>query len=219
MKSIQAYSRNTISTRLSSRKIIAKENEGVVVPSLKVEADYKIIGKDGERKGTIECRCFVKQFGQLLHMMFGGLNEYSIKDTAGATKTPSAFLTDYQTLRCTAGAGNANYGIVVGLDNTAVDITDYVLKSKCAHGTGTNEFGYGGPVSFNMASDATSNTLIITRTFANNSSSTIVVKEIGLIVYNNAGYFLVLRDVIDDPGFSVLATEELTINYKIKAIA
>jgi len=211
--------RNTISTKLSSEKIEVKENEGVAVPSLKVEADYIITGKDGERTGIIECACFVKQFGQLLHMMFGGLVDYSVTDTSGAPKTPSGSLADYQTLRCNAGAANAAYGIVVGLDNTAVDINDYALASKCAHGTGVNKFSYGGPVSFNVASDETSNALVITRTFANNTASSIIVKEIGLIVYNVAGYFLVLRDVIADPGFTVLATEELTINYKIKAIA
>ncbi|GAF97605.1 unnamed protein product [marine sediment metagenome] len=216
MKSI---SKNAISARVSSRKIIAKESEDIAVPSLKVEVDYKITGKDGERKGTIECKCFVKQFGQLLHMMFGGLTNYSVKDTAGATKTPSAFLTDYRTLGCNASAGVDNHGIVVGLDNTAVDINDYVLASKCAHGTGADEFTYGGPVGFTITNDDTSNTLKITRPFGNGSGSSIVVKEIGLIVYNNAGYFLVLRDIIDDPGLEVGSGETLTVNYKIKAIA
>lgn len=211
--------RNTILTRLSSEKLISERSKEIMVPSLKVEADYKIVGKDGERTGIIECKCFVKQFGQLLHMMFGGLNGYGITDTAGTPKTPSGYSIDYHTLRCTAGAGNANYGIVVGRDNSPVDITDYALVSKCAHGTGANEFGYGGPVSFNLASDEESNTLIATRTFANNSGGSIVVKELGLIVYNDTGYFLILRDVIVGEGFTVLNTEELTINYKIKAIA
>ena len=211
--------RNILSTKLSVKKLVPKRSEGIIIPSLKVEADYKIIGKDGERKGIIECGCFVKQFGQLLHMMFGGLHAYSIKDTAGVTKTPSGYLTDYNTLRCTAGAANDSYGIVVGLDNTAVDITDYTLASKCANGAGANEFNYGGPVGFNISSDATSNSVVVTRTFANNSGNDIVVKEVGLIVYNNAGYFLVLRDIIADAGLTVLTTEELTVNYKIKAIA
>jgi len=216
---MQLPNRNNISTRISSRKITPEKNEGTPVPSLLVEADYKIMGRGGERKGIIECGCFVKQFGQLLHMMFGGLNAYSVKDTSGATQTPSGDIDDYNTLRCTAGAANDSYGIVVGLDNTAVDINDYELKSKCANGAGTNEFNYGGPVSFNISSDATSNSVVVTRTFANNSSSSIVVKEIGLIVYNNSGYFLVLRDIIANPGLTVVTTEELTINYKIKAIA
>lgn len=211
--------KNVISTRLSSEKIITKENMGIVVPNLKVEADYEIVGRNSRRKGVIECACFVKQFGQLLHMMFGGFNAYSVTDTAGATKTPSGYLTSYTTLKCTALAADDTYGIVVGLDNTAVDIADYALASKCANGAGTNEFNYGGPVGFNLANDATSNTVITTRTFANNSGSSIVVKEIGLIVSNSTGKFLILRDIIANPGLTVLTTEELTVNYKIKAIA
>jgi len=215
---MQSSNKNAISAKLSSKKLTSRSSE-IVIPSLKVEADYRIIGKNGERKGIIECACFVKQFGQLLHMMFGGLYEYSIKDTAGAIKTPSGDSTDYTALRCTAPAAVDTYGIVVGLDNTAVDIADYALASKCANGAGANEFNYGGPVSFNISSDAASNSVIVTRTFANNSGSDITVKEIGLIVYNSAGYFLILRDIIANPGLTVVTTEELTVNYKIKAIA
>ena len=217
---MQSNRKRVLSAKSSSKKIITRESTGIVVPNLKVEADYVITGSNGkERRGAIECACFVKQFGQLLHMMFGGLNEYSVKDTAGAIKTPSANLIDYYTLRCTANAADDSYGIVVGLDNTAVDIEDYVLASKCANGAGVDEFNYGGPVGFNISSDATSNSVIATRTFANNSGNDIVVKEIGLIVSNLAGYFLILRDIIANPGLTVVTTEELTVNYKIKAIA
>lgn len=216
---MQSYNKKAISTRLSSEKLISRRSKEIVVPSLKVEADYAITGKGGEKKGTIKCRCFVKQFGQLLHMMFGGLDDYSVKDTSGATKTPDGNLTDYRTLRCTAPAGNADYGVVLGLVNTAVDITDYVLASKCANGEGSDEFNYGGPVGFTLSSDPTSNTLTVTRAFGNGSGSSIVVKEIGLVVYNNAGYFLILRDIIDNPGLTVATAETLTVNYKIKAIA
>lgn len=216
---MQSYNRKALSAKSSSEKIVTKENMGIIVPSLKVEANYEIVGRVGKRKGIITCGCFVKQFGQLLHMMFGGLAAYSMKDTAGATKTPSGDLTDYYTLRCTANAADATFGIVVGLDNTAVDIEDYALASKCAHGTGANEFSYGGPVGFTLGSDATSNTVIATRTFANSSGNDIIVKEIGLIVSNATGKFLILRDIIADPGLTVLTTEELTVNYKIKAIA
>jgi len=216
---MQLTNKNAISTKLSSERLTSKRSMEIVVPSLKVEADYKITGKDGERKGTIECKCFVKQFGQLLHMMFGGLHEYSITDTAGVTKKPSGFATDYYTLRCTANAADDSYGIIVGLDDTAVVITDYALKNQCANGLGENQFNYGGPVGFNTASDATSNSVVATRTFANNSGSSIVVKEIGLIVSNVTGKFLILRDIIADPGLTVVTTEVLTVNYKIKAIA
>ena len=211
--------RKAISTKLSSKKLVPGRIGKVVVPNLKVEATYKITGKNGERKGIIECACFVKQFAQLLHMMFGGLHEYSIKDTAGVIQKPSGNSTDYNIFRCTASAAVDTYGIVVGLDNTAVDIADYALASKCANGAGANEFNYGGPVGFNISSDDTSNSVIVTRTFANNSGNDIVVKEVGLIVYNNNGYFLILRDIIADAGLTVVTTEELTVNYKIKAIA
>lgn len=210
-------SHKSISTKLFSEKLISKGNE--ITPNLIVEADYKIAGKYGERKGVITCGCFVKQFGQLLHMMFGGLHAYSIKDTAGSIQTPDADLSDSHTLQCSAGAADGTYGIQVGLDNTAVDINDYVLASLCAQGSGLNEFNYGGPVSFNIGSDATSNTVIATRTFANNSGDSIVVKEIGLVVSNDSGKFLILRDIIADAGLTVLTTEELTVNYKIKAVA
>ncbi len=216
---MQSANKNTISTRASSEKIRVKESMGVVVPSLKVEANYEILGREGKKTGTIKCACFVKQFGQLLHMMFGGLHEYGIKDTAAATKTPSGDLTDSNLIRCTAAAGDATFGLVIGLDNTAVDITDYILASQCAEGSGANQFNYGGPVTFAMASDGTSNSIVVTRTFANNTGSSIVVKEIGLIVSNLAGKFLILRDIIADPGITVLTTEVLTVNYKIKAIA
>lgn len=216
MKSING---NAVSTRLFSEKLITEKNQGLVIPNLKVEADYTITGKDGERKGIIECQCFVKQFGQLLHMMFGGLENYGVKDTAGATKTPDGYRSDSYSLRCTAGAADDTFGIVVGLDNAPVDINDYELASKCANGAGADKFNYGGPVSFNISSDAASNSVVVTRTFANNSGGDIVVKELGLIISNLTGKFLILRDIIADAGLTVVTTEELTINYKIKAIA
>ena len=217
---MQLYKKRAISAKSSSEKIVVREDMGVVVPSLKVEASYEILGKNGKKTGVIECACFVKQFAQILHMMFGGLDSYSIKDTAGVTKTPSGDFTDYRNLRCNALASDDTFGIVIGLDNTAVDIAEYALVSKCADGAAANEFNYGGPVSFNISSDATSNSIVATRTFANNSGNDIVVKEIGLIVSNGDDEnFLILRDIIANPGLTVVTTEELTVNYKIKAIA
>lgn len=112
-------------------------------------------------------------------------------------------------------------GIIVGRGNTANDLTTYKLETKVAHGTGANQLLYGAE-SIEDVTNPSGNDLQfrITRTFTNNTGSTVTVTEIGMLVnkYSTTGAdnsWLVSRDVLGSPT-DVPDGATLTIRYVVK---
>ena len=88
--------------------------------------------------------------------------------------------------------------VVIGTDNTAEVLTDYMLLAIIDHGTGAGEMEWQAPAlisGWNVGSSYYYARYI--RNFENNSGNSITVNEMGLVLYSNAGdYYLMVRDVI-----------------------
>jgi len=109
--------------------------------------------------------------------------------------------------------GDDTIGIVVGRSDTPFDVNDYNLYDKIPHGDGDNQLHYGAGNQVELG-----NTYAIwERTFDNNGSVDITVKEIGFIVAYEAPAgtlhkYLFARDVISP--VTVPAGGRLIVRYK-----
>jgi hypothetical protein len=99
-------------------------------------------------------------------------------------------------------AGYSNYGLVVGITNTAVTFNDYVLAAKCTEGSGANQLNYqavAAPVKSWSAGNMEFTAQFI-RYANNNSANPIDLVESGVIQLSYYGYYsnyycLMIRDV------------------------
>lgn len=120
-------------------------------------------------------------------------------------------------------AANANYGILIGTDNTAFNINNYAMGTLINHGNSSTQMFYA-------AHDQTSNSLSYNggtktwkhtffRIFNNNSGASITVREAGLSGYSYlfewaATYILYERSVLS-PTVAVANGAQLTVTYEI----
>jgi hypothetical protein len=116
-------------------------------------------------------------------------------------------------------ATNDNYGILVGSNNTAVDITDYAMNTKISHGVAAGNLQYGAQTA--AYGGATPNKYAkIMRTFTNGTANPVDIGECGIVggVYDSAGtlrYILLTRDIFD-PEVSVAAGDTCPIEIYIQ---
>ena len=164
---------------------------------------------------------FVQQFLQLFYIQSCQIAErllYPIKDTGNNIRN---ICESNLSFASNAALGDTNFGIMVGTGTTDPAINDYKLQTPIAHGTGSGQLQYSAVTFGAPAADSTTSQFTITRNFANGSSGSVTVYEIGLYVkgyvYNTAYYFMTLRDVISG-GISVGAGQTLTVNYRIQAV-
>jgi len=152
----------------------------------------------------------------------GGLR---MKSTSGLNEGPagqilgpfngnlsSALLSAFQ------GDASANYGIIIGTSDAAESFEDHNLQAKIAHGTSAGQMTYmaGNVPSVAYNSGTKKWTSIMSRVFANNSGSEIIVKEVGMVMagrFDAYSYlFLLSRDLLASP-VAVQYGQTLTITY------
>jgi len=195
----------------------------------RVMTEFRVFVTDEKGKvvrdtGIKECKSFVKQF------LIGILVDLSVisktcKDVNGEDFGLSAskgcancYL--YGIFGGNAGAGNDDYGIQVGRDDTTPTNENFKLLDKIAHGDGAGQLEYGEMAFYDVIEHEGYMKFSFTRTFLNNSGATITVKEIGFVIhaaYNNK-YCLWLRDVLSPP-VDVEQGKTLTVQYTIKTKA
>jgi hypothetical protein len=97
-----------------------------------------------------------------------------------------------------APSGNDNYGIIIGSSNTSFSIFQYNLQSKYSN----NNFSHGETSVDSISQSPLYSCTIYKRTFTNNTSGDLVVREVGLVAMLQTGsttrYMLLTRDVISD---------------------
>lgn len=183
--------------------------------NLKLMINIKDIDKDGNvfDENEFEANSLVKGFIGILayQSMLGSTN---VLDTSGVSRIPGS---TFGVFAQNAAAGNALFGIVVGSDNTAVDIDDYALGTLIAHGTGAGQLEYSAmsiPTDFTVSgSDAY---FEVRRTVTNNSGGDVTINEIGLYVKTNAStiyYFCIDRTLSTT---TVTNTNGKVITYKFQ---
>ena len=187
-----------------------------------LELHYILETKDKEgkviRRKKGKSKSWTQQFCQLLEAQMGQMEAVNARDTGNILRTLRPYSSNFV---MTAGTGVIDYGIRAGIGITAEAITDYVLVTPIAHGTGAGQLSHAAVTFTTIANDATSAWFTVSRNFTNNSGATITVNEIGMICYglDSGGYtryLLIARDVITAQG--VLNNQTLTVTYKIKVV-
>jgi hypothetical protein len=155
----------------------------------------------------------------------GNANVSVVDETGTARNYPFHYANSvtayYMNLSTLGDAADVTQGIVVGTSDTPNTLTTYALGGKIATGTGSGQLIYGTE-SIEDVTNPSGNDLQfrITRTFTNNSGSTITVKEVGLLIKKfDAGQasrsFLAARDVLPS-SVDVPDGATLTIRYVVK---
>jgi len=147
-----------------------------------------------------------------------------VLDTGGVTRYyPCTYnnTSPYFLMPANSGQGDSSYGLVVGSSDAPNTVNQYAMGALIPNGTGANQLSYGTHTIENIQNPPGTNYWMFRfiRTFTNNSTSSVTVKEIGLIVLTNDSgntgrYFLIARDVISPVTVPSGAT--LTIRYIFK---
>jgi len=145
-------------------------------------------------------------------------NVETLKNTSGNEKGyPNLRYTTSAIMSVKAPEGNDSYGILVGTGTKVVEPEDFNLDNKITNGSGTGQLLYGETSVENVGISGNIITLRITRTFSNNSGSSIVIREIGLVMtteYESGyDYFLIARDVLSE-GSEVSVPDGLTLTVR-----
>jgi hypothetical protein len=178
-------------------------------------------------------KSWLKQFIAMLKGEFAtrhgtatGHGNISVVDETGTARTyphhqDVSVKSMYLNLSTLGDAGDASQGIIVGTSDTSNTLITYALGGKITNGTGSGQLVYGAE-SVEDVTNPSGNDLQfrITRTFTNNSGSTITVKEVGLLIkkYDSgaiARSFLAARDVLPS-AVDVPDGATLTIRYVVK---
>ncbi len=201
---------------VESEKFIKPGEVGVILEYILKDKDGKIL-----KRKVRQSESFVKAFLQLLYVVMGQIQyEYpytmvGVGGGAGVEVSEGSY-----NFAADAETGDDTYGIVLGTDNTPVSIDDDSLNTKCAHGTGVDQFQYG-PMSIDPpAAGATLSQFTMTRDFTNGSGADITVYELGIYVKSGRGtgnqVLCTIRDV-EAAGILVANGLTLTVNYRIQA--
>jgi hypothetical protein len=196
--------------------------------NVNVQIETEIRDKDGKliKKSKQEAHSLVKNFACFLYALFGATSIIR-KDINGSNKTfygaraPGIAGTSAP-LRCDALAGQDFYGIQVGTSNTAVTRDDYQLGSKISHGSNAGQLAYGAMTIETVNGTPPASRFRLIRVFSNNTTQTITVKEIGLVIGNSFPdvweNFLIARDVLTTPQ-DVPVSATLTVRYIFEVTA
>jgi len=115
------------------------------------------------------------------------------------------------------------YGIVVGTGTTAPTPQDYTLANKIPNGTSNGQLLYGShsfnPSSGSVAISGNTSSFKISRTFTNQSGTSITVSEVGIIssIYNGSDsqdYVLIIHDLLSSP-ITIANLSVLEITYTL----
>lgn len=125
--------------------------------------------------------------------------------------------------RVDAAAGDDTYGIVIGSGSTPIDIDDYELETKIAHGSGAGQLDYGVCTIHNFVVEGDVTTLTLKRLYTNKGVSAVSITEVGYIVkthdndYLDSANVLQARDIIDEIVLGVGQALPVFIDIRVTA--
>lgn len=159
--------------------------------NLNVKYAIEVKDKTGKvstrQRGT--CRSLLRNFMYWLHQFFtisdtGSYGtSWTTADTSNTSRTFPRLSGGAQGLTGAFGAvaNTSANGLRVGSSDAAVTPTDYELTSLIPHGTTGTELVYNSQTVEAVAVVGSSTTFRVSRSFTNNSGTTITVKEIGAV--------------------------------------
>lgn len=192
--------------------------------SLKLLQRIQIISKDGKTKYDSGLEPSHSWTREMIKQLITFFSDRSFTPTinaidGGTTTLPAKSYWDESNRgmgRINGGAGEENYGIVVGYIDTDLwpeSYEDRLLPGRIDHGTGAGELEYGAQ-QWNAVAEIGSNIdWVLYRDFTNNSGATVTINEIGIYAhFNYAEYCCYARDVLDS-GIDIPNGDTLRITY------
>lgn len=114
-----------------------------------------------------------------------------------------------------------NWEVVVGRSDKAIDVRDVYLHDRVMPGTNDGKLSHGTQSVSSQVTDKPTSKITLTKPFTNNGSTTIEVKELGVVtrVYDEGNDAIavgaaIVRDVLGSP-LSVPAGATLTVDYEL----
>lgn len=181
----------------------------------KLYITIKVTDRDGKvvKQFTRKAHSFLKQYNELVYaQMLAGVT--GVVDTGG---TPRTVASHASTLLSTGGATDDTRSIVFGRGSTAVTISNYVLETPIAEGTGANQMNYQLHSTTAPAVVGSECSFTLSRSAINNSGSSITVTECGIYCYGGGTTwkFCIVRDVLAS-SVAVPDGGAITATYTIK---
>ncbi|MFH7881033.1 MAG: hypothetical protein QXI09_03450 [Candidatus Aenigmatarchaeota archaeon] len=198
----------------------------------KIDIEYEIKDRDGKilRKRKFKGNSWVGRIIEFLSSFIGiwasasGSYAYlttrtDVKDTSGTYRHMLMGGSSGVVYGGQAPAGDTTAGIILGSSNTPVSIDQYDLITRIPHGSGVGQLSYGA-TTVDLVRETNTFRLTITRTFTNNSGSSVVVKEMGLFLRLSMGstpywYSVMLARDIPPTPIEVPNGATLTVRYII----
>ena len=180
-------------------------------------------------------RSLLKNFALMLRALMAGniagvisLSEWNVKVTLTATdgstfQYPSLMYSDEaryapSAMEVSALERTDTYGVVVGIGSASVSRDDFKLEQQISDGFEDGQMVYGKTTVEDVDGNPPDSVFRIIRTFTNESSDTITIREIGIIAKVQSKYVLIARDVLSTPQ-NVPVDATLTVRYIFKVTA
>jgi len=180
-------------------------------------------------------RSLLKNFALMLRALMAGniagvisQSEWSVKVTLTATdgstfQYPSLMYAGEaryapSALEVAAIERTDTYGVVVGIGSASVSRDDFKLEQQISDGFEDGQMVYGKTTVEDVDGNPPDSVFRIIRTFTNESSDTITIREIGIIAKAQGKYVLIARDVLSTPQ-NVPVDATLTVRYIFKVTA
>jgi len=188
--------------------------------NVKAYLKIKVIDENGKCTyyRRYRSRSFVANF---LRQIFTNLSHQSVNNVN--TSGGSYSIVNYDTIIVNNVSNNDNYGILIGNGTSAPSIIDYNLSQVISNGASVGQMQYGAVSVTGAVTNTSTNTgyITVTRTFTNNSGSSITVSEVGLVAWsgNFSGqsnqFYLIIHDLLPTP-ITVPNGSSLSISYEIQ---
>jgi hypothetical protein len=188
--------------------------------NVKVYLKIKVIDRNGKciYYRRYRSRSFVANFLRVIYTNLSGVSINNVN-----TNGNSYSITPRDSIVVNAVANAEFFGIQIGSGTKPPSITDNSLSQVITSGTGVGQMQYGATSVTSPVINTSNNTgyIQITRTFTNNSGSSITVSEVGIVAYAE-GYdgqsnqpYLIIHDLLPSP-ITVPNGSSLTIAYDIQ---
>jgi len=188
--------------------------------NVKAYLKIKVIDENGKCTyyRRYRSRSFVANF---LRQIFTNLSHQSVNNVN--TGGGSYSIVNYDTIIVNDVSNDDNYGILIGSGTSAPSIIDHNLSQVISNGASVGQMQYGAVSVTGAVTNTSTNTgyITVTRTFTNNSGSSITVSEVGLVAWsgNFSGqsnqFYLIIHDLLPTP-ITVPNGSSLSISYEIQ---
>jgi len=188
--------------------------------NVKAYLKIKIIDENGKCTyyRRYRSRSFVANF---LRVIFTNLSRQSTSNVN--TSGGSYSIAIYDSMAVNDGSNDDSYGILIGSGTSAPNIIDDNLSQVISNGASVGQMQYGAVSVTGAVTNTSTNSgyITVTRTFTNNSGSSITVSEVGLVAWSENQpiqtnqYYLIIHDLLPSP-ITVPNGSSLSISYEIQ---